>query len=197
MNPANMTEHQDRIAEFMKLAGQALLPSEAIRKLGAWLILEEALETIDALGFCAEVVIKDDGSQQMKSPILVAHDRGPNLTSIADGCADTSVVTIGTLLACGIADKPLLEEVDRSNLAKFELPKCPTEGAILDGSNDNGEGGTYPANLVMQREMKTPHCHHCRGILSNKLVSNMIDRNVGLPCPNCMQLLNLISVVYA
>jgi predicted HAD superfamily Cof-like phosphohydrolase len=41
------------------------------------------------------------------------------MIEVADGCADVSVVTIGTLSACGIADKPLLKEVDESNLRKF------------------------------------------------------------------------------
>jgi predicted HAD superfamily Cof-like phosphohydrolase len=130
MNPEMMTDHQKRVAEFMNLAGQKLpdksrMPPEEVRELRARLILEEALETIDALGFCTEITIRET-NQKMTRPMLVAHDRGPNLREIADGCADISVVTIGTLLACGIADKSLLEEVDRSNLAKFELPKCPT-----------------------------------------------------------------------
>ena len=45
--------------------------------------------------------------------------RDPNLVEIADGCADLSVVTIGTLSACGIADEMLLGVVDANNLAKF------------------------------------------------------------------------------
>jgi len=48
--------HYNRIKEFMKLAGQdtpkkPIEPSSEIRKLRAKLILEEALETISALGF--------------------------------------------------------------------------------------------------------------------------------------------------
>ena len=43
----------------------------------------------------------------------------PNLVAIADGCADLSVVTIGTLVACGIPDRDLLWEVDVNNLKKF------------------------------------------------------------------------------
>lgn len=142
MNPEMMSEHQKRIAEFMRLAGQDLpdhvtVPSREVRELRARLILEEAIETIDALGFCAEVVIRNDGSQLMKGPIVVAHDRGYNLTQVADGCADISVVTVGTLLAFGIADKPLLEEVDRSNLAKFELPKCAACNTLMSHAMDS------------------------------------------------------------
>jgi predicted HAD superfamily Cof-like phosphohydrolase len=49
---------------------------------------------------------------------LVTHP--PDLVEIADGCADISVVTIGTLVACGIPDKGLLELVDDNNLNKFK-----------------------------------------------------------------------------
>ena len=50
------TNHQLRIESFMKLAGQELpqspvVPDIKIRQLRAALILEEAFETIDALGF--------------------------------------------------------------------------------------------------------------------------------------------------
>jgi predicted HAD superfamily Cof-like phosphohydrolase len=39
---------------------------------------------------------------------------------VVDGCADISVVTIGTLIAFGVDDETVLEEVDASNLRKFE-----------------------------------------------------------------------------
>lgn len=113
MQSVRKTEHQQRIESFMTKAEQELpqspcIPSEEVRRLRAQLILEEALETIDALGFTCQV-----------SALRIASDNPPNLIAIADGCADLSVVTIGTLSACGIADEALLEEIDRSNLDKF------------------------------------------------------------------------------
>lgn len=307
MNPEMMSEHQQRIAEFMKLAGQDLpdhitVPSREVRELRARLILEEAIETIDALGFCAEVIIRGDGSQQTTRPMLIAHDRGHNITQIADGCADISVVTIGTLLAFGIADKPLLEEVDRSNLAKFELPKCTAHPDMQ--MEDIGEGNyrcfnitnsyrcayhargpyrradgkwikgpdwkepdideailksndppmdTYPQiptaaerwppdlldrakeHLVSHHEFEAAavvvaairriqagvpaplvpvpiedmtrsidvqrvQCHHCRGILSQKLVKDMLSearRKDIFRCPDCLKILNGKELIYA
>lgn len=305
MNPEMMSEHQKRIAEFMRLAGQDLpdritVPSREVRELRARLILEEAIETIDALGFCAEVVIRDDGSQRMKGPIVVAHDRGYNLAQIADGCADISVVTIGTLLAFGIADKPLLEEVDRSNLAKFDWPKCQQHGLKMAPISDSAglyrclspDGCVYQTHGPYKRAdgkwMKSPdwtppdideailksndppmdayhqiptaaerwppdlldrakehlvshhefeaaavvvaairriqagepaplvpvpiedmtrsidvqrvQCHHCRGILSQKLVKDMLSearRKDIFRCPNCMGILNGKDLIYA
>lgn len=129
------TAHQERIEEFMRLAGQELpatpcIPSEEVRLLRARLILEEALETIDALGVVLRApsaacsyndgVTLDDFEFD---PYLIVNGKEvakePNLVEIADGCADISVVTIGTLSACGIADYDLLRVVDDSNLAKF------------------------------------------------------------------------------
>lgn len=123
--------HQLRIDKFMELAGQALppeptIPNAAIRTLRAKLILEEALETILGLGI--DVTLHLAGFNFKDGlPVIMDHcqfnenqlGRKPDLIAIADGCADVSVVTIGTLSACGISDVALLHEVDRSNLAKF------------------------------------------------------------------------------
>ena len=112
------SKHQRRIEEFMRLAGQNVgyspkIPDINIRKLRATLILEEALETVDALGFRAFNLgdTPKDFELVSKNPC--------NIIEVADGCADISVVTIGTLSAFGISDKPLLKEVDESNLRKF------------------------------------------------------------------------------
>lgn len=112
------TDHQRRVEEFMRLAGQAIppnpiMPSLEIRKLRANLILEEALETIEALGF--NIVMKPfDGAIEVGPP---SHE--PNIIEVVDGCADISVVTIGTLSAFGVKDGPILEAIDQNNLAKF------------------------------------------------------------------------------
>jgi len=109
------SEHYQRIATFMRFAGQdtpekAALPSAEILKLRAKLIYEEAMETIHALGF--SVKHTENGEEFIQ-------DKEPDLVEIADGCADISVVTVGTLIACGIDDVELLEMVDKNNLDKF------------------------------------------------------------------------------
>jgi len=119
--------HQLRVEEFMRRAGQPVaerpaLPSENIRSLRARLILEEALETVEALGFRVSI----DSDAGLYSAVLTSRTGfdlqpcgRPSLIDIADGCADISVVTTGTLSACGIPDEPLLSLVDENNLAKF------------------------------------------------------------------------------
>ncbi len=121
--------HQQRVDQFMAKAGQdtpdyPCIPDEPTRILRATLILEESLETIRGLG--VDVMIEPMMSQ--RSPVAL-HDtmytlqcnkhRVPDLVEIADGCADISVVTTGTLSACGLADTPFIEAVDEANLQKF------------------------------------------------------------------------------
>ena len=119
------TPHYDRIREFMRLAGQdtptaVTVPDGATRLLRAKLILEEALETITALG----VTVTLDG-EPVDPDRLRCRTFGPvDLEGVVDGCADISVVTMGTLIAFGIDDEPVLAEVDQANLRKFGPGSC-------------------------------------------------------------------------
>lgn len=118
------TDHYQRVQEFMEKAGQETpdeptMPDADVRRLRAMLILEEALETIDALGIDLMVEITRGDEELDIDSFRFLESDDANLEEIADGCADISVVTIGTLISCGIVDAPLLEEVDRANLRKF------------------------------------------------------------------------------
>ena len=116
--------HYQRVKDFMQKVGQdtpdqLTTPPEKIRILRAKLILEEALETVHAMG----VVVRagGPGSVQIENETLHYSAEGDvDLVEVVDGCADISVVTIGTLIAFGVDDEPVLEEVDASNLRKFE-----------------------------------------------------------------------------
>ncbi len=120
------TPHYTRVAQFMRQAGQDVpaaptVPDEETRRLRAKLILEEALETVKALGVGVRVTT-EDGREVDFSHIdhLDFFSEGAvDLEGVVDGCADISVVTIGTLIAFGVDDAPVLEEVDRANLRKF------------------------------------------------------------------------------
>ena len=110
--------HQQRVEQFMAKAGQNVpdrptVPDEATCRLRAKLILEEALETVEALGF--QVVMKPfDGEIEVGPKV---HE--PDIESVVDGCADNIVVTTGTLSAFGVADEAVMLEVDNNNLSKF------------------------------------------------------------------------------
>jgi len=117
-----ITEHYSRVRQLNKKIDPSLVPSKitmpdaATRELRARLILEEAMETIDALGVI--VLAPECGILKFKELELAAAHK-PDMVEIADGCADISVVTMGTLVACGIPDVDLLRIVDENNLAKF------------------------------------------------------------------------------
>ncbi len=120
------TPHYLRVREFMQKVGQETpaaptIPDQQIRLLRAKLILEEALETVTALGVHVEAV-DEDGRVNLTDDILnleFTADHDVDLEGVVDGCADISVVTIGTLIAFGVDDEPVLEEVDTANLRKF------------------------------------------------------------------------------
>lgn len=122
------SKHQLRVAEFMDKAGQRVpqevemrLPRE-VRELRANLILEEAFETISALGFDMGFVEnpEHEGEGQPETLIYLQHNPDKfNFADIVDGCADLMVVTTGTLCALGVDDEVVLEEVDSANLRKF------------------------------------------------------------------------------
>jgi len=114
------TPHYNRVKTFMQKVGQdtpeiATIPDEKIRILRAKLILEEALETVDALGVSVEI----EGTPLREEGLQYSAPGEVDLKEVVDGCADISVVTIGTLISFGIDDDPVLQEVDASNLRKF------------------------------------------------------------------------------
>jgi len=108
-----MTKEQYQVINFMNLFKQQVflkptVPSEEVRHLRARLILEEAMETIHALGF---FVNKD---RELES------SGDPSLLQIADGLADLHYVGYcGTGAACGIDMDPVFAEVHRSNMSKM------------------------------------------------------------------------------
>lgn len=119
------TPHQRRVEQFMAAAHQQLpilpvIPDAATRLLRARLILEEALETIYDLGCTV--------TRHMDVELRDSHS---SLEAIADGCADLSVVTMGTLSACGLWDEPILRAIDLNNFAKFNGNYKFNEGKLI------------------------------------------------------------------
>ena len=131
------SEHQQRVDEFMRKAGQDVpeapfIPDENTRLLRAKLIFEECMETIQkGLG------VSISGTFERSNFTLEA-DSSFNMRETVDGCCDIKVVTTGTLTACGISDLEPQRLVDESNLAKFG------PGGYRAGPNDpNGPEGKW------------------------------------------------------
>lgn len=124
------SHHQHRVEEFMLRAGQEVpvlvkVPDEDVRKLRARLILEEALETIDGLGFNVKVqpgeLVGYQKVMEIQDVRFAPHRHGPDIIEVLDGCADIKVVTTGTLSAFGVPDEALQELIDDANLQKFSV----------------------------------------------------------------------------
>lgn len=132
-----MDRHQRSVNDFMSRAGQQLptsptMPDINVRRLRAALILEEAVETVKALGFEIQVSGEVEYEEGVGAiTFSVAKRSGgyphihlepvfePSLVEIIDGCCDTHVVTTGTLSACGIDESTFQDIINESNLAKF------------------------------------------------------------------------------
>ena len=128
------TEHYRKVREFMDGAKQdcppaPCIPDEKIRLLRAKLILEEALETVEALGFEMYPDIGD--GDELRGYALVKSIHEPNLVEIVDGCCDIKVVTTGTLIACGVRDNVVQNMVDGNNLEKLKNGTIRDDGKLI------------------------------------------------------------------
>lgn len=129
----HLTRHAGDVALFMKLAGQEIpttiqVPDEKTRILRAKLIMEEALETVRALGVnivsTSGLIVNIDEMKSGKFTFIKDDFHDPDLKEIVDGCLDIRVVTTGTLIACGVPDiEDLQEIVDVNNITKFRKDK--------------------------------------------------------------------------
>lgn len=101
------------------------MPSAENRLLRARLILEEALEVIDALG--VEISLDDhqingDVISSINDLKFEAHNDF-SLTEAVDGMCDLKYVTDGTADALGVDLEPFFEEVHHTNMQKLNGPK--------------------------------------------------------------------------
>lgn len=137
--------HQLLVDNFMLRGGQDVpleptMPSDETLCLRAKLILEEALETVQALGVTVQLRSFSTKPYSLASTQAQKNDPNtlvptidsdtelhfyrdanikPNITEIVDGCCDIKVVTTGTLSALGVPDTLVQHIVDHNNLSKF------------------------------------------------------------------------------
>lgn len=130
---SSKSEHYKSIEEFHRKADQQIsniptVPDEQTRVLRAKLILEEAFETIEALGVgvgldLSAVPMSSGGPcvfiKNIDHMYFDTYGREVDMVEIADGVADLSYVAVGTLVSLGIPDGPIIRAVEESNLSKF------------------------------------------------------------------------------
>lgn len=112
--PYSLIDHLTNIENFMIGAKQEvptkqIVPSSEVRILRAKLIYEECMETITALGIDFIMGKFIDAGEEHYNPL-----------GVLDGGCDVSVVTNGTLIACGLHTvfPEALYRVDNNNLSK-------------------------------------------------------------------------------
>jgi predicted HAD superfamily Cof-like phosphohydrolase len=126
------TEYQRRVERFMREAKQIVRlwpdqPREDERILRAKLILEEALETCQALGVSIVLRVPDqDGGVDLhpvrEEDIVFNVSADFNLVDAVDGCCDVMVVTLGCLSCLGVGDVHVMNAVLDANDAKMTGP---------------------------------------------------------------------------
>lgn len=128
--------HFMQVEAFMLGAQQIVpalprIPSPTVRELRAKLLYEETMETIAALGV---EIVYDPAEMEggiglagrfvatepyPRPGIAVEEEDYSFLAQIADGCCDVAVVSTGCLIACGLPDVVLQNEVNNNNLLKL------------------------------------------------------------------------------
>ena len=133
------SEHQQRVDEFMVLAGQdvpatPVMPDGPTRVLRARLMLEEVLETVTK-GLGVSVTFEDGLGSLMvvdtKTNLRLAADLEHDIVEAVDGCCDLRVVTTGTLSALGVDDAEVQLLVDDNNLAKIKNGTRRADGKFI------------------------------------------------------------------
>jgi predicted HAD superfamily Cof-like phosphohydrolase len=106
---------QASVAEMMRAFGQearrtpAMIEDSIERELTAKLVLEEALEFVEALGFTVNL---------SNGEINLHGELPTNLVEAVDAIGDILVVTYGAANRLGIRAYPIFQEVQRSNMSK-------------------------------------------------------------------------------
>lgn len=133
-----MNTYQELVEEFHSETNSTvgLYPRLTDLELRAKLILEEAVETVAAMGFHATGDIRTPDGERVTT--FEKTHRDPDFIAGIDGLCDLLYVTFGTAVAWGIDLDPFFEEVHRANMTKLAGPKRE------DGKQLKPEGWTPP-----------------------------------------------------
>jgi predicted HAD superfamily Cof-like phosphohydrolase len=124
-----MNRWQSYVHEFMEAAGQTIgelgdEPEVRDRELRAKLIMEEAVETVAAMGFSVQASIYPDTTsvENAIATFIKTYDK-PDFIETIDGLCDLIYVVVGTAVTAGIDLGPHFTEVHRANMMKLQGPK--------------------------------------------------------------------------
>lgn len=125
---------QDAVRDFMVAMDQPApeqLDLEGVRlELRAKLILEEAIETVEAMGFEVSVGTEGSPSAHQSGRVTIRQIRDPDWPEVVDGLCDLIYVTLGVAVEAGFRLNPFFAEVHRSNMTKVGGP-VREDGKVL------------------------------------------------------------------
>lgn len=159
-----MNEYQRLVRDFHEAVGATVGETPEIRdhELRAKLILEEAVETVGAMGFAVEARLypryEDDPAKRAEHgdpldtqnlPYIWAHEQEtPDEVEVIDGLCDLLYVTFGTAVAAGIDLDAFFHEVHATNMAKLAGEKR------ADGKQLKPEGWRPPQIAVLLQQLR-------------------------------------------
>jgi predicted HAD superfamily Cof-like phosphohydrolase len=123
-----MNTWQEAVLDFHEGTNQPVGTSPALRdrELRAKLIMEEAVETVAALGYSVTALIDEEGiigeTPHREIARFAKRYREPHFLDAIDGFCDLIYVTLGAAVAAGIDLDPFFWEVQRANLDKLNGP---------------------------------------------------------------------------
>lgn len=136
-----MNRWQEMVHEFHEATNSAIGTDPELRhnELRAKLIMEEAVETVAALGFHVTAEInKPECNPRVTIASFEKLHHKPNLIEAIDGICDLMYVALGTGVTAGVDLDPHFQEVHRANMMKLQGPKRE------DGKQLKPDGWTPP-----------------------------------------------------
>lgn len=139
------------------VATEPTLMDEETRALRAKLIMEEAVETVAALGFdvSADIVKADSFLGEHNGSFIGRFNKAyekPNLLDFIDGMCDLIYVIAGSAVSAGVDLAPHFDEVHDANMRKLAGPKRedgkqlkpegwrgPDHGRIIDATKGEAQ----------------------------------------------------------
>lgn len=116
--------------EALKQPAPDRIALDSVRlELRARLIMEEAIETCEALGF--ELVGNRASFAESSSTMRLKRVAEPDWPEVIDGLCDLIYVSLGCAVEMGINLAPFFWEVHKTNLMKTGGPKDPITGKVL------------------------------------------------------------------
>lgn len=137
---ADMRNSFERVEEFHRVFGHPVastpvIPDDDRLTLRLALILEEAIELADALGFATDD-IKDSADYMLNKIGPRVYEDDIDIVAVADALGDLEYVVNGAALEYGIDLPKVVAEIHRSNMTKLGPDGKPIyreDGKILKG----------------------------------------------------------------